>query len=424
MSALAMLAKENGIWVSGEDQANSTTVNKLREKGVLISDRHSELAKNCDALIYSAAIPASHPAFGEAKRRGIPILSRSDYLGAMMEPYKKRITVAGIHGKSTVTAMIDHILTHAGLSPTTVSGASLCSGENYRIGGGDVFLAEACEYTDSFLSLSPTIAVALNLEHDHPDYFKDELAIFDSFRRYLEKAEEGMVLPKVGPLFALAKKDLPTKTFGDGGDLSGRITREGECDTTFTIFEKQNAVGELTLPLPGRYQVDNALAAILTARMLGVSYSISCRALADFISPERRCRLRKVINGVRFYDDYAHHPSEIKAVLTTLRRGCRGSLVCAFEAHTYSRLAAFFKGYLEALTLADRVVILPIYPARESDTLGQSETGLADALKVPSKVCRDLASAAAYLKESTAAGDTVAVLGAGNTPMLFDCLEN
>ena len=174
----------------------------------------------------------------------------------------------------------------------------------------------------------------------------------------------------------------------------------------------------------GDYQVGNALAALLTAKVLGVPFEISAEALSEFVSPDRRARERLTIGGVRYIDDYAHHPSEIKAILSALRPLCKRRLICAFEAHTYSRLAAFFGRYVEALSAADLVVVLPIYPARELDALGQSEKRLSDALSVPSSFFTDLESAARYLKENTAAGDTVAVLGAGNTPMLFAFLED
>lgn len=424
MSSLAVIAKARGLLVFGEDRAESETVRMLRAEGIEVSARHTGIDDRCDALIYSAAISETHPAFLEARAKGIPVFSRSDFLAAMMESYPRRVTIAGVHGKSTVTAMLDRILLHAGLSPTTVSGATLFGGSTYRIGEGDVFIAEACEYTDSFLSLSPTIAVALNLEHDHPDYFQDEGAMMASFARYLAKAEAGVVLPTSGPLLSLAPRSRSVHTFGEGGTLSAKITSRHENGTDFALFNEGKAWGSVRLPLIGDYQVDNALAAILTAKLLGVPLDVCAEALSDFKSPDRRCKLRLCLDGVRYIDDYAHHPSAIKAVLSAIRPVCRGRLICAFEAHTYSRLAAFFDQYVEALSLADHVVVLPIYPAREADSLGQSERRVADALLVPSVFFTDLLSAARYLKESTAEGDTVAVLGAGNTPILFDFLEN
>lgn len=422
MSSLALISKAKGLFVSGEDRVESETVRMLVKQGIEVSKTYAGLGDRCDALIYSAAISHEHPAFEEAKMRGIPILSRSDYLAAVMEKYPTRVTVAGIHGKSTVTAMLDCILLHAGLSPTTVSGATIVGGSTYRIGEGDVFLAEACEYTDSFLSLSPTLAVALNLEHDHPDYFKDEEAIRTSFAKYLANAADGVVLPTAGPLLSIAPRNLPLYTFGEGGDLYGKIISRGESGVTFTLFYHGEENESVHLPLMGDYQVENALAAILTAKVLGVPFQVSAEALSHFISPDRRAKERLIVNGVRYFDDYAHHPSEIKAILSALRPTCKGRLICAFEAHTYSRLAAFFERYVTALSLADFVVVLPIYPAREHDSLGQSEGRLSEALSVPSAPFTDLLRAARYLKESTAAGDTVAVLGAGNTPMLFDLL--
>lgn len=423
MSALAMILNGRGYRIAGEDRACSPFVRMLIERGISVSDRYIGLGSECGALIYSAAIPPSHPAIAEATARGIPILSRSDLLAALMLEKPRRVTVAGIHGKSTVTAMLDKILVHAGHSPTTVSGASLSNGKTFRLGEGDVFLAEACEYTDSFLSFSPTVAVALNLEHDHPDYFKDEGAIRASFARYLANASEGAILPASGPLLSLAPKGLEIETFGCGGDLSGELLGQGEGGIDFSMKYHGKAICRVHLPLLGSYQTENALAAILTAKRLGVPLERSVEALSDFVSPDRRCRERLSLNGARYFEDYAHHPSEIEAILHALRTITDRRLFCAFEAHTYSRLAAFFDRYRRALSLADFVAILPIYPARETDPLGQSEQRLAEALDTPCRAFSDLCSAAEFLKKSTASGDTVAVLGAGNTQVLLEMLS-
>ncbi|MBR6546592.1 MAG: hypothetical protein IKT72_06680 [Clostridia bacterium] len=424
MSALAMIMVSKGYRITGEDRVVSPVTQALAERGISVSDRHKGLALECGALVYSAAISPSHPAFAEAKEKGIPIMSRSDLLAFLMLESPRRVTVAGIHGKSTVTAMLDKILSDAGQSPTTVSGATLSNQMTYRLGQGDVFLAEACEYTDSFLSFSPTLAIALNLEHDHPDYFKDEAAIRASFARYLSGASEGAILPAFGPLVSLAPRGLSVKTFGRGGDLSGELIGEREDGIDFSMAYQGKNICAVHLPLLGAYQMDNALAAILSAKELGVPFESSAKALSDFVSPDRRCKEHPSIDGVRYFEDYAHHPSEIKAILLALRNITKGRLICAFEAHTYSRLARFFDRYREALSLSDFVLVLPIYPARETDTLGQSEIKLSAALSVPSRAAFDYSEAAEILKESTASGDTVAVLGAGDTRLLFEKLLN
>ena len=418
MSALALLVQSRGCSVSGEDRlTDSKTVGMLMGRGIPVWSEWHGLPIECDALIYSAAIGEENPAFSQAAARGIPILSRSDLLAAEMQRYPCRITVAGIHGKSTVCSMIDAILTHAGKDPTTVSGATLTNHSTLRLGTGDIFLAEACEYTDSFLSLSPTVAVALNLEHDHPDYFRDEDAVASSFAKYLSACTGVAVIPSSGRLPSLVPTGTSCVRFGDGGMLSASDIREGSDGLSFTLLEDGRSAGCCRLPLIGVYQVQNALAAMLTAMQCGVPLALSAEALSGFFSPDRRCQGRIAQNGVAWYEDYAHHPSEIRAILSALRAHTRGRLVCAFEAHTYSRLHTLREGFLAALRLADEAVVLPIYAARETDTLGESAERLAEELGARCFAAYE--DAAEYLKESTAAGDTVAVLGAGRAGELI-----
>lgn len=429
MSSLARLALARGIRVDGEDIAESKTTEMLRTKGIGIVRSFRGFPEGTGALIYSAAVPSEHPAFCEARRMGIPTLSRSDFLAAMMHRADERITVAGMHGKSTVTAMIDHILEHAGLFPTTVSGATLATGDPLRIGRDTVFVAEACEYTDSFLSLSPTVAVALNLEFDHPDYFQDIAAVKRSFLAYLCRAERAAVLcgddPALMSLRGALPPTLPLLTFGldKGCDVRAKELEYTTVGTQFSLCTPGDKATEILLPLPGICNVTNALAAISAVGYLGVSPNVAGQALRCFRAPKRRMQYRMTWRGVAIYDDYAHHPTEIRATLTALRAHTSGRLICVFQSHTYSRTRALLDAFGEALRLADRVLVLPIYAARETDTLGVDAESIARAVGDRAETVRDQKTAAERLREVASRGDLAVVMGAGDVDRVIDALD-
>lgn len=419
MSSLAYLAREAGFEVLGEDAADSATVRSLCAAGISVTGQYGGLPSGRVAVVYSAAIAETHPVF----LSGAPMLSRSDLLAYFMRPAAQRITVAGIHGKSTVTAMLDHIFTKAGRSPTTVSGATLGNGETYRIGSGDAFIAEACEYTDSFLSLDPTVAIALNLEHDHPDYFPTLADLERSFGAYLARASRAVIIPSRSALLAsLSGKRVPVLRFG-GEELDCDEVRVTEDGYTFRLLDVGVPSVRVTLPLIGRHMIENALAALLAARACGISYADGAAALADFKAPRRRLERRRCEGGVTWYDDYAHHPSEIRASLSALREHTRGRLLCVFQSHTYTRTRAFLNEFADALALADRVLVLPIYAARERDELGVSAELLAERIGERATAAPSFGAAAAELSSLANSGDTVVVMGAGDVDKIFEYLS-
>ena len=418
MSSLARLAVLAGFSVAGEDRRTDVF---LPDSGVTVFPEGTKLPAGVSAVVYTAAVSPDHPTVGEAKIRGIPLISRSDFLAYLMRGCRARVTVAGSHGKTTVTAMLDAIFVRANLFPTTVSGGTLTGGGTCRVGAGDLFLSEACEYTDSFLSLSPTHALLLNLELDHTDYFPDFAALSRSAARYLSGADVRIVPPSLFPLAGEGK----TLTFGGeerGATLSAREVRLTPGGTAAKLVFRGEDVGKLFLPVPGLHNLSNALAAILAAHTLGVSFATSAAALSDFALPDRRLTLRGRWGGALWYDDYAHHPSEIAASLSALRAVSSGRLTVAFQSHTYSRTRAETSGFAAALGAADRVLVLPIFPARETFDLGVSNRTLARAIGETATAVPDFGAAANEMKKAARPGDVMVVMGAGDVNKIFNYL--
>ena len=419
MSSLARLAALRGFRVAGEDRREGVAAG-FAGTGIGVFPEGRGLPDGVAAVIYTAAAPPDHPTFTEAARRGIPLISRSDLLAYFMKDSPIRVTVAGSHGKTTVTAMLDAIFLRAGLSPTTVSGGTLSDGATYRAGGGRVFLVEACEYTNSFLSFSPTYALLLNLEHDHVDFFPDLAALERSARSYLAGAGTAILPPSLASLRETGK----TLTFSlDGGaDLVARNVDESAAGTRAELAFRGDPLGGLDLPVPGGHNLQNALAAILTAQAVGVPFSASEAALSDFRLPDRRLTLRGTWGGALWFDDYAHHPSEIAASLAALRPLCRGRLTVAFQSHTYSRTKADLPGFAAALRRSDRALVLPIFPARETDDLGVSNATLAREIGGTATVIHDFETAAYEMKKAARPGDVMVVMGAGDVNGIFNFL--
>lgn len=420
MAPLAKIAALRGFSVEGEDRREEVR-GAFSDAGIAVYPEGYDLAAAVSAVIYTAAVEPDHPTLIRAKERGVPVISRSDFLSYLMRDSPIRVTVAGSHGKTTVTAMLDRIFSFAGRVPTTVSGGTLFDGATFRVGAGDLFLAEACEYTDSFLSFSPTHALLLNLELDHVDYFPDFAALSRSAGKYLAGAGTRIVPP---PLRELAGegKTLTFSSHAPGADLFARHIRETAVGTAAKLVFRGDVAGELSLPVPGLHNLENALAACVTAYSVGVPIERSASALRGFSLPDRRLTLRGGWGGALWYDDYAHHPSEIAASLSALRPLCRGRLTVAFQSHTYSRTKADLFGFASALGLADRVLVLPIFPARETDDLGVSNQTLARAIGEKAAAVGGFAEAASEMKKAARPNDVTVVMGAGDAYKIFDYL--
>ena len=430
MSGLAEILLKEGFPVSGSDSHASALTEHLERAGarICIGQAASNIPEDCKLVVYTAAIHPDNPEYREAKRRGIPMLSRAELLGQLMRNYQTSIAVAGTHGKTTTTSMIASILLEEDADPTISVGGILPSiGGNIRVGGSEVFLTEACEYTNSFLHFFPTIGIILNIEEDHMDFFKDLNDIRRSFRRFAE------LLPVEGLL--IINSDIPdyeeiteglscrVVTFGSSPDADYRA--ENTAYDTFghpsfdliRKIEKDGRRPRFSLKVPGEHNVCNALASIALADALRIPEAAVEKGLLSFTGTDRRFQYKGEVNGVTIIDDYAHHPTEIRATLHAAAHYPHRELWCVFQPHTYSRTKAFLKEFAEALSLADHVVLADIYAARETDTLGISSRDLerelaalgADVYYFPT-----FAEIEKFLSEKCMHGDMCITMGAGD----------
>ncbi len=427
MSGLAEILIKEGFPVSGSDSHASDLTRHLEDLGarIRIGQTASNIPRDCRLVVYTAAIHPDNPEYAESKRRGIPMLSRAELLGQLMRNYKTSIAVSGTHGKTTTTSMIATILLEAGADPTVSVGGILPSiGGNIRVGKRSLFLTEACEYTNSFLHFFPTIGMILNIEEDHLDFFKDLNDIRRSFRRFAK------LLPPPGLL--IINSDIPqyeeiveglscrVVTFGSGPDADYRaseITFDKYAHPSFFLLRHGKKTVPLTLEVPGAHNIANALASAALADALQLSFGALQKGLLAFTGTERRFQYKGEVNGVTVIDDYAHHPTEIRAALQTASHYPHREIWCVFQPHTYSRTKAFLPEFAKALSLADHVILADIYASRETDALGISSRNLEDALRALGTDVRYFPSFEEienFLLKKCIHGDLCITMGAGD----------
>ncbi len=383
MYSLSRLAASRGAIVSGSDREESKYTASLRSLGSEVFIGHNGVnALNKDLVIYSHAISEDNPELIAAKEKEITAVNRAEFLGAFMTEYNKRVGVSGTHGKSTTVAMLDFIFAYAKLNHTTLSGAALLTGEPFRMGGTDLLLYEGCEYKDSFLKFSPTYMLALNLEYDHPDYFKDINALKDSFKKAFLRSENVILNlddENLKTLVRETKAKSPLITFGQGerADYRYRIISFEPGGCRFSLEHNGEEIAIFETRIPGAYNVTNAAAAAVTALMMGVAKEDVFAALSAFSGIDSRLQYLGNIWGKDIYRDYAHHPTEIRAALNALKIHSGDTVTVVFKPHTYSRTKAFFEDFKMALSLADNIIITDIYPAREAPIPGITAERLA-----------------------------------------------
>ncbi|MDY5483400.1 MAG: UDP-N-acetylmuramate--L-alanine ligase [Clostridium sp.] len=427
MSGLAEILMDEGFTVSGSDAHHSELTAHLESRGATVyyGQKAENIHDGIDAVVYTAAIHPDNPELLEVQRRNIPLLTRAELLGQMMKNYKNAIAIAGTHGKTTTTSMVTEIFLQAETDPTISVGGILHSiGGNIRVGGPEFFVTEACEYTNSFLSFYPTMAVILNIEEDHLDFFKDIHDIRNSFRLFAEKVPENGAVIINGDIENHAEITAGVKgrviTFGHGAEndyTAENITYDEYARPSFDLVVRGEKKGRLTLGVQGEHNVYNALAAVAVSVENGLSYEVISKGLASFTGTERRFEKKGVINGVTIIDDYAHHPQEIEATLTAARNYPHNRIWCVFQPHTYSRTKAFLSGFAEALSLADCVVLADIYAARETDTLGVSSEDIVKLLQkegVKAWYLPTFPEIEKFILEHCIPGDLLITMGAGD----------
>ncbi len=417
MLPLARLMKEQGYTVKGSDR-DMSRIDRAKGTEITVSTPSVDNIISADLVIYTLALDKDDMELFEAKKRGIPAVSRAQLLGALMLMYRTSVAVSGSHGKSTTTALIDHIMSEAGRTPTTVCGARLPIGDNCRSGGQSLMIAESCEYKDSFLELSPSVQVVTSLELDHTDYFPDFDAIYRSFAECVGHADRAVVLNcDTESTASLARfASVPCFTYGFSSDAFYRCESVGCKDgvTTLKIEVKNGASLELETSLIGEYNILNITAAFAVADILGVEHGVILRAVSTFHGIDGRFSYIGIHGGRRFFSDYAHHPTEIASVISAAR-AAYGAVTVVFRPHTYSRTKSLWSDFLTALGKADFTILTDIYPAREAAIEGVDSKSLADELCGNAEYV-PLCELAQFVLERTFG--TVILMGAGDLSAL------
>lgn len=431
MSAIARVLLGRGFTVSGSDmQANEQTA-ALQAAGATIYQGHAaDQIAGADVVVMSSAIPASNPEVTAAHTQNIPVLKRADLIGQLMND-NIGIAVAGSHGKTTTTGMIAQILMDADMDPTVIVGGNLPTlGSNGRFGEGDFFVVEADEYDHMFLGLRPEVIVITNIEHDHPDFYPTSEAYVDAFRQFVNG------LPDSGHLIICSEDtgivdlmatinrpelDITTYAVGENDQIKAdylaldrRPNQLGGSD--FLIESDGQMIGLARLRVPGDHNIRNALAATIVALDLGLDFDVIRKALADFGGMSRRFQVVGEVGHVTIIDDYAHHPTEIRATLAAARQRYPGRRLWAvWQPHTFSRTKQMLADFAESFADADRVIALEIYRSRETDTLGVDAAHVISAMEHPYAVhVPDKRGAADYLLDRVHPDDVILTLGAGD----------
>ena len=427
MSGLAEILMKEGFTVSGSDNKESSLTDHLTDKGAVIfyGQKASNIIDGINVVVYTAAIHEDNEEFMEAKRQGLPMLSRAELLGQLMTNYDTPIAVSGTHGKTTTTSMLSHIFLAGDMDPTiSVGGILKAIHGNIRVGSSGLFVTEACEYTNSFLHFFPKISVILNIDADHLDFFKDLDDIRHSFRLFAELLPEDGTLVINGDIENLSyiTDGLACRvvTFGREASLdysASDIQYDEQGNASFDLIRHGIPSGHVTLSVGGEHNVYNALSAIAVADLLGVSAETIQEGLLSFHGTDRRFEYKGEFNGITVIDDYAHHPTEIEATLKSAAHYPHRELWCIFQPHTYTRTKALFDEFAQALSHTDRLILADIYAARETDTLGISSEQLAraaasygcDAIYLPS-----FDEIEKYVRDHCQSGDLLITMGAGD----------
>ncbi|MBE6962877.1 MAG: UDP-N-acetylmuramate--L-alanine ligase [Ruminococcaceae bacterium] len=421
MCPLAEILQGMGLTVQGSDISNSKSVQHLTELGIPVSIGHNaDNLGDCDFVIRTAAVHDNNPEIAGAIARGIPVYERAQALGAIMQGYPNALCVSGTHGKTTTTSMCTHIFMAAEADPTVMIGGTLpLLHSGYRVGAGNTIILESCEYCNSFLSFFPTVAVILNVEPDHLDFFKDLEDIQRSFRRFAQLTpSSGWIIANAddpGAMGALHALDRPVFTFGIDNPADCMAVQLSYEDSfpAFDVVIRGETYAHVALQVHGKHNVLNALAAAASAYALGISGSAVERGLATFTGAGRRFEFKGTYHGADIFDDYAHHPDELHALLDSLNELNYNRVILAFQPHTYTRTAALFDDFVQELRRADTAVIAEIYAAREANTLGISSNDLCR--KIDGSVyCSTLDKVTDRLAELACPGDLILTVGAGD----------
>jgi len=428
MSGLAKILCNKGFTISGSDSTPSALTYELEQDGCVISYPQSadNLNASINLVVYTAAIQSSNPELASAVELGIPTITRAELLGQIMNNYKVSINIAGTHGKTTTTSMVSEMLIAANTDPTISLGGILDSiGGNIRLGKSDIFVTEACEYTNSFLSFFPTINIILNVQEDHLDFFKDIDDIRHSFKMFTERLPDNGTLIINSDIDDISYFYLDSKckviTVGSDPTKSKYSAKDINYDNlgccNYTLLIEGAPSGTISLEVPGLHNVYNSLAAVALGFELDIPFETIQRGLLSFSGTNRRFEKKGTLNGVTIIDDYAHHPDEIRATLSSAHHYPHNKIWSVFQPHTYSRTKILLDKFAQALSLSDIVVLADIYASRETDDLGISSVDLLNEIKKLGTECYYFSSfkeIEKYLFENCINGDLLITMGAGD----------
>ena len=422
MSPLAEVLQGAQLTICGSDMTESAKTMQLRTRGISVMIGHAaeNLPADTDFVVRTAAVHDDNVEIIRARELGIPVFERTEAWGAIMRDYSNALCISGTHGKTTTTSMATHILMAARRDPTVMIGGTLpLLNAGHRVGSGDTIVMEACEYCNSFLNFSPTVAVILNVEADHLDFFKDLDDVKRSFTRFAQLVpEHGCIVANhddENTMSAIEGIERTVITFGlqEGADVYAKNIKTNGAQTDFDIIYKGKVFTRVSLRVPGLHNVKNALAAAAATIFLGVAPENVKYGLAAFTGAGRRFEFKGKFNGADVYDDYAHHPGELRALLDAVMPLGYKRVIVAFQPHTYTRTQALFGDFAEQLRRPDLTLLAEIYAAREKNTIGISSADLAK--EIPDSVYfptfDDLES---YLRENAQPGDLILTVGAGD----------
>ena len=417
MRPLALVLRDRGMEITGSDMNASVSTEELIQKGITVHIGHrAENILGADCIIRTAAAHNDNPEIAAARAAGIPVFERAQAWGVLMQEFKNAICVAGTHGKTTTTSMVTHIFMQAHRDPTVMIGGFLpLLGAGHRVGSGDTIIAESCEYCNSFLNFCPTVAVINNVEADHLDFFKDLDDIKASFRRFAELVPEtGIIIANGDDANTMdALSGLPVLTFGLTKQNDVHPANVSTDWRSFDVICKGETYAHVELSVYGMFNLVNALGACAVAWHMGVDGRDAADGLADFHGAGRRLEYKGKCQGADVYDDYAHHPGELHALLSAVRTMGYQRVVVAFQPHTYTRTKALFSEFVRELKTVDHLVLAEIYAARERNTVGISSRDLQ--AQIPGSVCFDtLPEVSAYLRSIAKPGDILLTVGAGD----------
>ena len=428
MSSLAEVLQGMGIAVSGSDMNQNKNVQSLMEKGIPVTIGHKAetITKEIEFVVRTAAVHDDNPEISRAHGLGIPVFERTQAWGAISKDYSNALCISGTHGKTTTTSMCTHIMMAADKDPTVMIGGTLpLLNAGHRVGHGNTIIMEACEYYNSFLSLHPTVAVILNVEADHLDFFKDLQDVENSFREFaLRTPEDGYVVANRDDANTMATiRGIPRKVMTFGLSKEADVYAENieflGANSHFDVMFKGKLFTDVTLHVPGLHNVKNALAATAAAICLGVRPNAVKYGLAGFNGAGRRFEFKGKFNGADVYDDYAHHPGELKALLDTVEELNYKRCILVFQPHTYTRTAALFEDFVTQLKRPDVLLLAEIFAAREKNTIGISSAALAERVE-GAEFFPTFPELEEELMRKAQPGDIILTVGAGDVYKIGD----